>query len=175
MKKKVSVLCKKKIRLRYWYRHFWLIPVTYTEFWSLTSSSQSFAYWYVYQMIRWKLKKCDMKLHLVLQKIFQLIVNCIRKKLGSKWSVNASSLFNKLTRRRYRDRLWEQNYSSKAFCTYEHSVQGCPCARHIKNNLENKGVLFHFLLHILWNIWKFLRRDVFCFVFGVFLLFYCIV
>ena len=39
---------------------------------------------------------------------------CIRKKLGSKWSVNASSLFNKLTRRRYRDRLWEQNHSSKA-------------------------------------------------------------
>ena len=105
---------KKKIRLRYWYRHFWPIPVTYTEFRSLTSSSQSFAYWYVYQMIRWKLKKCDMKLHLILQKIFQLIVNCIRKKLGSKWSVNASSLFNKLTRRRYRDRLWEQNHSSKA-------------------------------------------------------------
>ena len=105
---------QKKFRLRYWYRHFWLIPVTYTEFRSLTSSSQSFAYWYVYQMIRWKLKKCDMKLHLVLQKIFQLIVNCIRKKLGSKWSVNASSLFNKLTRRRYRDRLWEQNHSSKA-------------------------------------------------------------
>ena len=120
---------QKKIWLRYWYRHFWLIPVTYTEFRSLTSSSQSFAYWYVYQMIRWKLKKCDMKLHLVLQKIFQLIVNCIRKKLGSKWSVNASSLFNKLTRRRYRDRLWEQNHSSKALCTYKHSVQGVPVCK----------------------------------------------